>query len=87
MVHRTHLHNHVIKVHVYLESISFVVFVAPFRFPPSSVPFVTFHLTVMKILANALCTNGQLGRKFLLWPASQPHSLEFVHEKLTDCGN
>lgn len=87
MVHRKHLHNYVFKVHAYLGSISIDLFVALFRFPPSFVAFVTFHLTFMKILASALCTNGRLGRKFFRWPASQPHSPEFVHEKLTDRGN
>lgn len=83
MVHRMHPRSHVVKVHAYLASISFALSVVLCRFPPSLVAFVPFHPSFAKILTDALCTDGCIGKKrFLrLCPASQSRSSELERER------
>lgn len=63
MVHRMHPRSHVVKVHAYLASISFALSVLLCRFPPSLVAFVPFHPSFAKILTDALCTDGCIGKR------------------------
>lgn len=63
MVHRMHPRSHVVKVHAYLASISFALSVLLCRFPPSLVAFVPFHPSFAKILTDAPCTDGCIGKR------------------------